>query len=248
MPATRYKIWQVGNPVGRGVTGSFHVGVAGIAKTAKDGPPPIVANELICSHLARAILLPIPPGFLIENEGTTCYVSLNFNLAGEDLPPADPAAIVAQHPRLACGIVLFDIWLLNGDRHRKNLAHDQATGRVQVFDHSHAFFIGTDGKAHLDKHRDHLGIRKHCLAGELRSFDGMREWSERIESIPEFYIRDVLAAAVEVGLPKTDKEYCTDYLLRRRDRLLKLVRDNRDCFSKVEPTLWNDLDDNGGRE
>src|SRR5438128_655766 len=138
MPATSYKIWAMGAAVGQGAMASLHVGVAGVAKAANAGEPYAVASELICGYLARAVLLPIPPGFIIENAGVKHHVSLNFNLAGQALPPANAAAIVANHPSLAWGIVLFDVWVLNGDRHNGNIAYDQPSNRVQIFDHSHA--------------------------------------------------------------------------------------------------------------
>src|SRR5262249_23482686 len=137
MPATRYKIWQIGAAVGDGATHSFHVGVAGIAKGASVDLPYVVANELLCNLLARSIFLPTPPGFIIEHNNQPHYVSLNFNLAGHDLPPADAAALVANHPRLACGIVLFDMWVVNDDRHGRNIVFDTASNKVEVFDHSH---------------------------------------------------------------------------------------------------------------
>ena len=86
-----------------------HVGVAGLAKGANQDQPFAVANELVCGNLAQAIRLPIPPGFIVDWEGQPYYVSLNFNLAGEDLPPADIVNLVARKADLACGIVLFDI-------------------------------------------------------------------------------------------------------------------------------------------
>jgi hypothetical protein len=243
VPATRYKIWSIGAPVGSGATQSFHVGVAGVAKGNSPGLPFVVANELLCGHLARVLLLPVPPGFIIEHNGTPHYVSLNFNLAGEDLPPADPGAIQSAHPDLACGIVLFDIWIVNADRHRQNIAHDRTTDRVQIFDHSHAFF--GNGAAHLTATEDQLGIGGHCLAGELRSLTGMRSWRDRILSVPEFYIRAVVEAAAEVGLPADQIGFCASYLLRRRSKLLDLVKQYRASFPKVEQRLWDELDTTG---
>jgi hypothetical protein len=49
------------------------------------------------------MMLPIPPSFLIEKEGKPHHVSLNFNLAGQSLPPVDAAAMVSAHPKLAVG-------------------------------------------------------------------------------------------------------------------------------------------------
>ena len=218
--------------------------MAGIAKGNSPGLPFIVANELLCGHLARVLLLPIPPGFIIDHNGTLHYVSLTFNLAGEDLPPADPGAIASTHPELACGIVLFDVWIVNGDRHRGNIAHDRTTNRVQIYDHSHAFFA--NGPDHLTAVEDQLGIGGHCLVGELQSLAGMQRWQDRICSIPEFYIQEVVAAAAEVGLSINQVNFCASYLLRRRDKLLDLVKQHRANFIKVGRELWDELNTRGG--
>ncbi len=239
MPATRYKIWQVGDRVDDGASQSFHVGVAGIAKKRSDQQPLVVANELLCVSLARAILLPVPPGFIIEHESSPCYVSLNFNLAGEDLPPASPAGVVSQDPALACGIVLFDIWVTNCDRHDRNLMHDRGTGRVQVFDHSHALFGPNGGRGQLESHRKELGIAGHCLAPEIVNPAGMHTWNERIKSVPDYYIRGIVEAAVAVGLPDTDRDFCADFLLERRTQLLDLIANHRETFPKMQYSLLN---------
>lgn len=96
MAITRYKIWAIGSPVGSGVTDSIHVGVHGIAKTYQTFLPNVVINEIICNYFAKALLLNCPDGFLIDKEGMPYFVSMNFNLAGEDLPPADDLAIVTD--------------------------------------------------------------------------------------------------------------------------------------------------------
>ncbi len=125
MPATKYKVWAVGAPLGVGATGALHIGIAGIAKPNSAALPLVVANELVCGLLAKAILLPSPPGFIIEHNSQPYYVSLNFNLAGVALPPADVKKLVASQPELASGVLLFDAWVANGDRHRANIAYDE---------------------------------------------------------------------------------------------------------------------------
>jgi hypothetical protein len=238
MPATRYKIWAVGDPLGRGAMHSRYVGIAGVAKRASENLPYVVANELICGHLAQAVLLPTPTGLIIEHEGVPYYVSMNFNLAGEDLPPADAAEIVRKHPRLSCGIILFDIWVLNDDRHPENIAYDRISDKVQIFDHSHAFFSKSDPHAHLENNKERLAIENHCLAEELTRLDGVKEWADRIASVPDFYIREVVKSAESVGLPTEQVEFCSEFLLERRGKLLALIRENTEQFPKIQSSLW----------
>jgi hypothetical protein len=60
MPATRYKLWAIGDGAGDGTNPPIHVGVAGIAKCSTEELPYTVANELICSNLARILYYSYP--------------------------------------------------------------------------------------------------------------------------------------------------------------------------------------------
>ncbi|MCB9654160.1 MAG: hypothetical protein H6729_08540 [Deltaproteobacteria bacterium] len=113
----------------------------------------VVANELIAEHLARALLLPIPPGFIIEHKGKPHYVSLNFNLSGEDLPPANPQAA----------------------------------------------------------------------------------------AVPDFYIQEVVEAAVDVGLPKEATKPGFEFLRTRRTKLLQLLKEQPAAFPKIPTNKWNQI-------
>ncbi len=244
MPVTNYKIWGIGSPVGIGVTKSFHVGVAGIAKSNLPGPPTTVANELVCNRLANVLLLPAQPGFTIEHNGQLHFVSLNFNLAGHGLPPANCTALVAALPLVSAGILLFDMWVANWDRHRGNLNFDTTSGRAQIFDHSHAL-LG-DGVAALPGKVNDCGIGpigRHCVANELVSTQHLSEWAKRIESIPEYYIRTVLAdvAVPEFGVTAADADACAQFLIDRRPKLIGLMLANKGHFPKVLASEWSTL-------
>jgi hypothetical protein len=64
--------------VGQGATSSVHVGIAAIAKKATPASPHIVGNELVCNIFARGLLLPCPPGALLQKNGDAYFCSLNF--------------------------------------------------------------------------------------------------------------------------------------------------------------------------
>jgi hypothetical protein len=165
---------------------------------------------------------------------------LNFNLAGEDLPPANPARVVQANSAMAWGIVLFDVWIVNGDRHRRNIAFDADTNRLQIFDHGNALFCPDHER--LVIMRDQLAIGQHCLANEIVSLDGMLTWLQRINSIPEFYIRSLIESAVDVGLPAEHIDLCASFLIERRANLLTLLHTfHSSFFPKVEKRLWDEL-------
>lgn len=248
MPATRYKIWSWGNPVARGgATKSVHVGGAGVAKCANTNHPFVVSNELICSGLARAILLPVPPGFLIEdgNKGVY-YVSMDFNLAGQDLPPIDPTTVVSKQAFYSCGAIMFDIWVVNEDRHVGNLAYDKPSDKVQFFDHSHA--LGTKSnprgaaQQRLGTWVDKLGIPGHCLAAAITNIKDVCEWAKRIQSVPEFYLREIVMSSSEIDLSDGEAKYTCDFLLERRSKLVQLILNNKAAFPKVDQGAWKNLE------
>jgi hypothetical protein len=214
------------------------VAVAGVGKPSNAANPNAIANELICGDLGRILRLPIPPGFIVYKEAEPYHVSLNFYLAGEDLPRADAASLVAEHPKLACGIVAFDIWVCNGDRHAKNIAFDQSTKRVNLFDHSHAFMHGAQGRKHLEGQAGSLGILPHhCLVPQIANGDHFGYWIDRIERIPEFYIRDSIRECMAIGMTSDDADFCTGFLLDRRTQLTTLLDANKASFPKLQPSL-----------
>jgi hypothetical protein len=239
LPVSTYKIWAIGNPVGMGATAPLHVGVAGVAKTNGPHHPTVVANELVCNKLASALLLPTPPGFVIEHNGAAYYVSLNFNLAGQNLPPADPAAIVAAHPELAWGIVLFDAWILNDDRSPNNIAFDATTSAVQIFDHSHALF--TKNAQTRTQHAALLGIGGHCLAPRMITLNGFDRWCGRFAALSEDYVRTVVTSAVDprFNVSLADANAYADWLVDRQGRLRDLVRGNRAVFQGIPAGTWD---------
>jgi hypothetical protein len=234
----RYKLLSRGAPVGAGVMGADYVAVSGVAKSASAAHPYAVANELLCGQLGRGLGLPIPPGFIIDDAGTPWHVSLNFNLAGQQLPPADCAALVNAYPSLAAGIVVFDSWIVNADRHPGNLAFDQASGGVNVFDHSHAFYAATFGRQYLERFENSALADHNCLTQYLTDLTAVDEWLTRLDQIPRFWVESAVRDALAVGLPAADEQFCIDYLLGRRTRLRDLLRQQQHAFRSVTPQLW----------
>jgi hypothetical protein len=208
--------------------------MATIAKKASTGQSYVVANEVLCNGIARALVLPCPPGALMEEGGEDYFFSLDFNLAGHSLPPADAKVIVSKFPRLAWGIILFDAFIMNGDRHGRNIAYDASTDRVQIFDHSHAF-LGADGDIprRLASAADQLCIGGHCLASEVSTEDGLESWLGRIELIPDFFLEEMVEAASTVGLPAVYKSDAFAFIKNRRNDLCNIVNNHKGVFSKL---------------
>jgi hypothetical protein len=234
MPATSYKIWTVGAAVGQGVTGSIRVQMAAVAKKATAAQPYIVANEMICSALARILLLPCPPGAITEHNNEPYFVSLDFNLVGMALPPAPAAKIATDHSFDTWGIIVFDVWVMNGDRHASNLAYDVSTKKLQIFDHSHALLNPAgDISARLTASKDELAIGGHCLANEIATMDGLQDWTDRVRQVPNYFIDGLVDAAEKVGLPAGSRTEVKDFLKARRDNIATLIANKRASFAKL---------------
>lgn len=234
MSVTGYKVWAVGSPVGIGVTGAINIGFAAIAKKSTIDEPHIVSNELICNYIARSLLLPCPPGALLSYNDDSYFATLNFNVGGLALPPADPTILTKEQTSLSWGIILFDTLCMNADRHVWNISHNQTTKEVQIFDHTHAF-VGTNGNVSttLADRVDLLSIGRHCLAGEIQGGDGYQMWCDRIKTLPEFFIEGIIADAWDVGILPAYKNQCVDSLLKRRNRIENLIQDNLGSFPNL---------------
>lgn len=236
MPSNKYKVIALGNPLGIGVTGARHLVTQAVGKAASTNEPFIVANELIANGIARILLLPCPPGALMDAGGQTYYVSLDFNLSGLSLPPAPVGTIVSSNPTLAWGIILFDVLIMNGDRHGQNISYDTSTGVTQIFDHSHAL-LGTRGDVgmRMATCENNLAIGGHCLAQLIHTRTGLSEWLEKISKIPDYFIDELVGHAVSCGFPAASACNFSDFLLRRRDKIPDLVQKNPSSFPKLPP-------------
>lgn len=235
MARSRYKLWSEGNalPLG-GATGALNIGMAGIAKKATAAFPHVIINEIICNRIAQILLLPCPPGALMEKGSELYFFCLDFNISGMSLPPVIPSDVISVSPILAWKIILFDILIMNADRHDQNIAHDTTSNAIQIFDHSHAFTSASgDIEANLARKSPALSIGEHCLAKEITVTDGFENACNVVKAIPDFFIEGVVEEACEVGLPKLHARLCIDILRTRRDGLRSLVRENAGAFPKL---------------
>jgi hypothetical protein len=235
MPASKYKLWgTIGSPVGDGVSASVHVGIAAIAKKPNAAEPNIVINELACNLIARALFLPCPPGVLLELGGDTHFCSMNFNLAGQALPPTPVHTVLAEQPELCWGVMLFDVLMMNTDRHNQNLSYNRQTKKIQIFDHSRAFLpLKTDIDTVIRDNAGKLGLAAHCLQAEISSMDGIGLWCDRVKALPDYAIEESMTAICEVGFPCDKVEIASDFLKSRRDEIHNIVTSNSGQFPKV---------------
>ena len=182
--------------------------------------------------------------------GSPVFASLDFNLAGNTLPPVDVAKCVQLLPSLSVGLLLFDIWVANCDRHPGNFSVDflAAQPQMNVFDHSHALF-GYDagnGESRLKALRDRLGVswrtgdpiqsgpHRHCLLDAVATDDHLTFWHERIKATPDFFLRDKCEAALAIGATRTEVDAAAEFLCHRRDTMMSIVEMHRSEFRAIK--------------
>jgi hypothetical protein len=234
LPASKYKVWAWGAAVGQGATGSVYVGMSAIAKTSTPATPYVVANELVCSKIAQMLLLPCPPGALLEKNGDVYFCSLDFNAAGQALPPINPAAVVAALPELSWGVTLFDVFVMNTDRHPGNMSYNRQKNELTIFDHSHAFMRPNgDVDATLAANRGQLAIGGHCFAAELNTWNGFAAWTARIKAVPDYFLAGVINAGCKVGIAPGKEAAIYDFFRERRDTIDVIVTNNKAAFPKL---------------
>ncbi len=243
MHTIRYKIWQwIDDPTGDGSNVQYNVGISTKAKRSNVNPYEI-SNELLCLRLGLAMKLPVPLGVLLEKDEQLYYASLHVAIEGEKLPPATEEDLdaIASNERLACGIVMFDSWILNEDRFPGNISYIEDANQTFIFDHGRAFLNRT-GKTYLEANRDNICIGEHCLANRIKSLWSFDEWHRTMMGIPDIYIRDSVEIAATVGLPKDDIDFCTRYLIDRRNQLREIfIRHRKSTFPNLDEGLLDPL-------
>jgi hypothetical protein len=241
MPAMNYKIWQWGPKCRQGTLEAWNVGITTRAKRGGQDSPFAIANELIALRLGKAIGLPIPDGFVIWRDDEPYFASMNFNLDEWNLPPADVVAVATDTVDMACGVLVFDCWIVNNDRHHLQLHYDKTKKALYLFDH-HLALYGIEGFSRLMKNVNSLGVRFHCLIQEITNLMYVNQWIERIAAIPKYYIREAVREGAYVGVPPVDISSYVDFLCERRAKLRELIIAHRQQFSKAQSDLFFNAD------
>jgi hypothetical protein len=223
----------------------------GIGKT-NDQHQYIVTNEYVAGEIGRFLGLPVPPSYVVTTDaGKPVFISMNFNPRGADLPPIIPSMLVQLFPEEAAGILMFDAFIGNLDRHNGNLAIDIATRQLAVYDHSHALLgplpsmgaqrlsnLNTAGSLGIHNYPEpagHAGNR-HCLLDEVSDASHIGAWLDKIEGIPDYFLTRLSDESVKLGLTPPERDALKRYLTHRKRNLRAMVQGQKQEFKKV--TQW----------
>jgi len=221
MPVSLYKLFAKAESARLygGLSEIWDVGVHALAKRSNSNRFEI-ANEMIAMRLANFVNLPVPAGVALEESGTTYFCSMLFAGSGQKLPPADTAKLVVRLPRLASGIVIFDTWIANGDRHEGNLSFNETDEDVMIFDHGQALF-GQTGSSRLADLAGSFCIDRdnHSVALDLQSFVDFDDWMDRILQLPDWHLRDIVQESRMLGVTEYEANDLFDFLRAYPKRL-----------------------------
>lgn len=206
-----------------------------------------VANEFICSELARLLRLPVPPAtiaFLNEGKKQPVFFALDVNNSKSKFPRVHPDIVASKMPDLAAGIVLFDIWVANSDRHDENLAADVVADpkELVVYDHGQALFGGIRGTS-IDRFVELHGklglvdepLGQNCLIGHLSSYNRLAAWFDKFKRIDDWLIGDILDIGCSMtSIPVDERNRAESFLRDRRRHIDQLVDLNRDQFTGIK--------------
>ncbi|MGA5347284.1 HipA family kinase [Streptomyces griseoincarnatus] len=200
--------------------------------------PFAVANDFIASSLGIATGLPVPPGTLVGvHGGGYNYASLAFGDRGDKPPPIIPPQFCEERSWEACGIIAFDHWIHNTDRHDGNIGHLPNVA-VAVFDHDLALLnearSSEEALSLLAASQD-VPVKFHCLPPHLKDVSHFGEWFDRIASVTRREIRRAVIAAHTAELVSAElRDALVAFLEHRQTRIGSFIEQTRDQYQNVD--------------
>lgn len=237
------------DPVAEGVSDTRLVSLEGFAKVNSDKYPYCVANEYLASRLAVRVGITVPPGTLVHSDkaGEVGWVTLSY---GDPLPPANPGSVVADLPSMSAGLVVFDIFIINTDRHARNVAYRPSQKRLEVFDHSHALFGPKQGKVseRIDGARGKLAVtgatiggNRQCLMDYVSKPEELLGWAEKLtKELHEAFLIEACREVHEadLGPTKSECDEVAEFLLSRREHLNEVILGEKAEFKAIDADQW----------
>ncbi len=236
---------------GFGYTQAFH-------KAPSPSIPYRIPSEYIAAKIGQFLGLPVPPCAITRfgPGNVKLFSSLDFNFERASLRPIFEDIVVRKMPLVCAGILVFDIFIGNEDRHDENVVVDRGNDprQIHIFDHDHSLLSGMNfcGKEKIDKLYNDIGItgkpplnnNRHVFLDQLQSQEDLDFWIRRVGIIPDFVLEDLCGfARDEIGLEPDIAEYLATFLKWRKGNIGFLISKQRDEFESMPEgprTLFDD--------
>jgi hypothetical protein len=194
--------------------------------------PQVAANELIAAMLADQIRLPILDHRILSRGTNLFFASARM--------AANTFELLTEEIYMRCSnrsiiylVVAFDVWLVNSDRHNGNLlaratlsGDESRTYALLSNDHSHCLVMPHQSASMLaglidapldcsDRRFVHMDFIRHDIVDETRMIESV----ERIESVADQVVDDIVGSIPDVLLGDADRPLYVQFLIKRRNRL-----------------------------
>jgi hypothetical protein len=211
------------------------------------------ANEMVAGRLAGQMGLPVLDiQVLSDNDRPLIGITrMNSDRMHPIMDQELFAACNNQHR--VYGMVVFDVWLCNTDRHEGNLiarcGGTETQGKKRLVcgwdrhhmvltDHSHCLLPDNVEPTHFSSlmSRDRLGefVLLPFVREAIRSRDMLRQALTKAEEISDEVLGGIVSQ-VPVGLlAADDRTEWAEFLIGRRDRLRELFGSGRESFPHLE--------------
>lgn len=224
-----------------------------------DGPG-ILANELIAYRLGKLLGLQMAPCRIIRISSD--FIDMHPVLKKLEVPPGahlgslyfeqgittfdENDLSICQNASCAAGMIAFDHWINNGDRHltQSNLLYLPDKRMIQLIDHADAFF-GPDWDVdnwmyNLEEDLDLFwGPLYEMFVPFIDSPDPFDHYVSRIEAIGD---NEILSAMSNLpkqwDIPRGDLSELKHFLLHRKNKVRETLYELKEHFP-----IWNESED-----
>jgi hypothetical protein len=164
------------------------------------------------------------------------WASAQVALAGQEVAPPVPADIAAAHPYVVAGIVVFDVWIHNVDRHEENLIYHPSLG-LWIIDHDQCLAGSqADLATTLRGSKESLTKSWAFVAADVHQGHA-GDWINRIKSCSAAAVEQVVRGVRDRHLATAEEaEAIRVFLSYRSSNLGDLVRRSVGWPGKDEPT------------
>ena len=228
-----------------GINESWIVRCEAIGKTNEDHTY-LMANEWIAANLAHFLRLPVPPFSLLRKRSRSTAMFASYSFEG-DTTPSDvrPEECFREFPDLCTGILVFDVFIANCDRHCGNVKVDRPghPRRIYIIDHDHALFyvLPGEGVERLRSLDGRLGITGGSVTGQNRHIfldvidttEHLGKWIDRVGDIRKWFIEDVCEAIVGIGVRRREINEVKRFLIERTQSIGSLISQHRTEFPRI---------------
>jgi hypothetical protein len=209
-----------------------------VVKLYKNGEEKALINEWIAYCIARYMDLPIPPSYLVEmpeefiaaipNSGDFRYTTKQFaSKYIKDTINGHQANVIniINHSDLA-KVIVFDYWLCNTDRTRKNiLLQEKTTGNFFLWIIDHAEIFGLYSWSVTDLQHPPQTVMKSFTHEMMAKFileeDDFKKQIKLIQTIPTQLLEEIVSFIPDDwNLSLVEQQELIKTLIHRRDKIL----------------------------